>query len=144
MLIEPFIAGREITVGVLDLQGQSALAFPVIEIRTAPGQWYDFENRYLAAASEHLIPAPLPDALNAELKRIALGAHWSLGLRDLSRADFIVDEAGGISLLEINSLPGMTPTSLYSDGARAAGWAFDLLVEALVRSALRRGPSVLA
>lgn len=137
-LVEAFIVGSEITVGVLDLHGDSAIAFPVIEIRTAAGQWYDFGNRYQPGASEHLIPAPLPAAVNAQLQAIALDAHRALGLRDLSRADFIVTSDRQITLLEVNSLPGMTPTSLYPDGARAAGWSFAKLVDALCFSALRR------
>ena len=139
VIVEPFITGREITVGVLDLHGQSPSAFPVIEIRTAPGEWYDAVNRYQAGASEHIIPAPLPAAVNAELQRIAITAHRVLGLRDLSRADFIVSEEEEIFLLEVNSLPGMTPTSLYPDGARADGLEFPELLDALVGSALERG-----
>ena len=139
VLAEPFITGREITVGVLDLHGQPTSAFPVIEIRTAPGEWYDAVNRYQAGASEHIIPAPLPAPVNAELQRITITAHQALGLRDLSRADFIVSDDEGIHLLEVNSLPGMTPTSLYPDGARADGLAFPELLDALIRSAIRRG-----
>lgn len=139
VIAEPFITGREITVGVLDLHGQAPHAFPVIEIRTAPGEWYDAVNRYQAGASEHVIPAPLPATVNAELQRIAIAAHRALGLRDLSRADFIVSDDEGIHLLEVNSLPGMTPTSLYPDGARADGLEFPELLDALIRSAIRRG-----
>ncbi len=138
VIVEPFIPGREITVGVLDLHGQVPMAFPVIEIRTAPTQWYDSVNRYKAGASEHVIPAPLPDSVNAELQRIALAAHRVSGLRDLSRADFILDDHR-IWLLEVNSLPGMTPTSLYPDGARASGMNLPQLLDALIRSAIAHG-----
>ena len=139
VIVEPFITGKEITVGVLDLHGEAPSAFPVIEIRTAAGEWYDAVNRYKAGASEHLIPAALPDPVNAELQRIAIAAHQALGLRDLSRADFIVGDDQDIRLLEVNSLPGMTPTSLYPDGARAAGLEFPQLLDALTRSAIARG-----
>ena len=138
-LVEPFVAGREITVGVLDLHGQAPQAFPVIEIRTAQGEWYDYENRYKVGGSEHLIPAPLPASVNERLQRIALAAHRVLGLRDLSRADFIVGEDGRIWLLEVNTMPGMTPTSLYPDGAQAMGLPFPDLLEALAASAAARG-----
>lgn len=138
-LVEPFVAGREMTVGVLDLHGQAAEAFDVIEIRTAPGEWYDAVNRYKAGGSEHLIPARLPAAVAAQLQDIAVGAHRALGLRDLSRADFIVGDNDAITLLEVNSLPGMTPTSLYPDGARARGLDFPALLNALIGSAIRRG-----
>ena len=138
-LVEPFVTGREITVGVLDLHGEPPQAFPVIEIRTAPDEWYDTVNRYSADGSEHMLPAPLPEAVTRELQRIALDAHQALDLRDLSRADFLVDDRDAITLLEVNSMPGMTPTSLYPDGARAVGLEFPTLLDALVESAMRRG-----
>ncbi len=136
VLVEPYVEGKEITVGVLDLCGQDPVPFPVIEIRTAPDQWYDYVNRYKVGGSEHIIPAPLPEAVNTELQRIAVVAHQCLALRDLSRADFIVADDDQITLLEVNTLPGMTPTSLYPDGARAMGIEFPDLLDALVRSAI--------
>ncbi len=137
-LIEPYVLGREITVGVLDLDGQEAVALPVIEIRTASDQWYDYHNRYAEGGSEHIIPAPLADETNARLQQIALTAHQGLGLKDLSRADFIVTDNEDIVLLEVNTLPGMTPTSLFPDGARAIGISFPELMEKLIISALTR------
>ena len=139
VMVEPFAAGREITVGVLDIEGEQPTAWPAIEILTAAGEWYDYENRYTPGKSEHIVPAPLPETTRAELQRIAIAGHRALELRDLSRADFIVSDDGEIRLLEINTMPGMTPTSLYPDGARAAGYDFESLVDALVRSAFRRG-----
>ncbi|MDP6374479.1 MAG: D-alanine--D-alanine ligase [Pseudomonadales bacterium] len=141
VLVEPFIMGREITVGVFDPhdpEGRSLRAFPVIEICTAADQWYDFENRYKAGASEHLIPAPLDAQVNERLQEIAMRAHSALGLRDLSRADFLVTDSHEIFLLEVNTLPGMTPTSLYPDGAAALGMDFPTLMDRLVLSAVAR------
>ena len=138
VLVEPYILGREITVGVLDLDGESAIALPVIEIRTETDQWYDYHNRYTVGGSEHIIPAPLGDALNGSLQSIAIEAHAALSLRDLSRADFIVTDQDEIVLLEVNTLPGMTPTSLFPDGARAIGIEFESLTDKLIRSALAR------
>ena len=82
---------------------------------------------------------PLEDALNTRLQEIALIAHQRLGMRDLSRADFIVTDEDQIVLLEVNSLPGMTPTSLYPDGAAAMGMDLPILVDALVKSTYERG-----
>lgn len=138
VLVEPYVLGREITVGVLDLHDEAARPFPVIEIRTATDEWYDYKNRYAVGGSQHVIPAPMPDSLTTELQRIALRAHQFLGLRDLSRADFIVTDSDEIVLLEVNTLPGMTPTSLYPDGARAIGIEFEELMDQLVKSALAR------
>ena len=138
VLVESYILGLEITVGVLDLEGAVARALPVTEIRTASDEWYDYTNRYTQGKSEHIIPAPLDDALNAHLQNITLETHHSMDLEDLSRADFIVTDTGEIVLLEVNTLPGMTPTSLYPDGANAIGMDFPTLMDELVRSALRR------
>ena len=138
VMVEPFAAGREITVGVFDIEGEAPSAWPAIEILTPPDEWYDYENRYTPGKSEHIVPAPLPEETRVQLQEIAIAGHGALGLRDLSRADFIVTEDNDIWLLEINTMPGMTPTSLYPDGARAAGYDFGRLVDALVRSAFRR------
>lgn len=136
-LVEPYLAGKEITVGVLD-QGGELTPHPVIEIRTSANQWYDYENRYTAGQSEHIIPADLERPLQAELQVVAMQAHLALGLRDLSRADFIVTVGGQIALLEVNTLPGMTPTSLYPDGASKLGYSFPDLMNLLVHQALLR------
>ena len=139
VLVEPFVLGREVTVGVLDLHGETAVATPVIEIRTAVDEWYDYRNRYTPGKSEHVIPATVPRRVQDELQRISLAAHRALGLRDLSRADFLVTDSDEIVLLEVNTLPGMTPTSLFPDGAKAMGIDFPSLMDKLVRSAVARG-----
>ena len=136
-LVEPFIAGREMTVGVLQLENDYTV-HPVIEIRTPENQWYDFEHRYTPGHSEHIMPAQVSRELSNQLQQIALTAHRCLGLRDLSRADFIVTERDEVYLLEVNTLPGMTPTSLYPEGAAAIGYPFEALVNALVRNACKR------
>jgi D-alanine-D-alanine ligase len=139
VLVEPFVLGIEVTVGVLDLHGHSPRAFPTIEVRTPRGSWYDYTHRYTVGQSEHVIPAGVSAACQNRLQEIALAAHKALGCADLSRADFIVTDAEKIVLLEVNTLPGMTPTSLYPDGARALGLTFAELMDALVRSGLARG-----
>ena len=137
VLVEEFVEGAEITVGILD--NPEPFAFPVIDIRTPDDSWYDFEHRYTVGLSEHVIPAPLPEDVYAAVQDVAVRAHVTLGCRDLSRVDFLVEPGGRAVLLEVNTLPGMTPTSLYPDGARAAGIDFETLVAQLVRRALSRG-----
>ena len=139
VLVEPFVLGMEVTVGVLDLHGKTAQVFPTIEVQTPKGTWYDYTHRYTAGQSDHVIPARVGKKTQKRIQDIALAAHESLGCVDLSRADFIVTDAEDIVLLEVNTLPGMTPTSLYPDGARAIGLTFEALVDALVSSALERG-----
>ena len=138
LLIEPYVKGREITVGVFE-EGDAAHALPIIEIEVlTKGEWYDFTNRYKAGASKHLINPPMTESVAVQLKEIAVSAHNLLGCRDISRVDFILDEDEKIHLLEINTIPGMTPTSLYPDAARAAGMEFGELMERLVQNALNR------
>jgi D-alanine-D-alanine ligase len=134
VLVEERVDGAEITAGVLDVGSPQAL--PLIDIRTPPGTWYDYEHRYTAGLSEHVIPAPLPGAVYRQVQETAVAAHRLLGCRHLSRADFVVTAGGRAALLELNTMPGMTPTSLYPDAARHAGHSFDALVAALVRDAL--------
>src|SRR4051794_22114327 len=137
VLVEEFVSGAEITVGILE--SPEPWAFPVIDIRTPGDSWYDYEHRYAQGLSEHVIPAPLPPDIYASVQELSVRAHVTLGCRDLSRVDFVVEPTGRIALLEVNTLPGMTPTSLYPDGAQAAGIPFEQLVERLVRRALERG-----
>ncbi|MGI9321974.1 MAG: D-alanine--D-alanine ligase family protein [Pseudomonadales bacterium] len=136
LLVERRIDGREMTVGVLDTDTGSD-AFPVIEITTPGDSWYDFEHRYTKGLSEHLMPADLPDEQTKSLQQIAVAAHQALGCRDMSRADFIVKDKD-IYLLEVNTLPGMTPLSLYPDGARGYGLDFPALCKYLVERAASR------
>lgn len=136
VLVEEKIIGAEITAAILERDTIEAL--PVIEIRTPPGTWYDYEHRYTPGLSEHIIPAPLPQQQYQRVQEIAALAHQYLGCRDLSRADFVVPKQGEPVLLEVNTLPGMTPTSLFPDAAKTAGISFATLVSLLVEQAAAR------
>ncbi len=137
LLIEPFISGREITASVLEKAG-TPFALPIIEIKTKDEEWYDFKNRYTPGKSEHVVPAALDENIAGRIKEIALEAHKGLGLRDLSRSDFILADTGDVFLLETNTLPGFTKTSLYPDSARSYGMSFVDLVGHLIEAALAR------
>ena len=136
ILIEQRIEGKEITVAVLERNSVEAL--PVIEIRTPEGSWYDYEHRYTPGLSEHIIPAPLLGDVYKDVQRLAIKAHRVLNCRDFSRADFVVTDDGKPFILEVNTIPGMTPTSLYPDAARAAGISFGELVAHFVERAMER------
>ena len=133
MLVERFIPGRELTVAVM---GDRPLG--VTEI-LARGPWYDYEAKYAAGGSEHLCPAPVHPEAYDEACRIALAAHRLLGCRGVSRADFRYDdtegEPGKLYLLEVNTQPGMTSTSLVPELAAAQGISFVALVTWLVENA---------
>lgn len=139
-LCERLVEGRELTCGVLDSPSFGpARALPPTEIRPKAGAFYDFQSKYAQGGSDHLCPAPIDAALTARVQEIAIAAHRALGCRDLSRSDILLGSDGTIVLLEVNTLPGMTPVSLYPEAAKAAGVPMEDLVDGLVRGALQRG-----
>jgi D-alanine-D-alanine ligase len=142
-LVERFAAGREVTCGVLDTgDAEAAIALPPTEIRAPGDAFYTYEARYAPGRSQHFCPAPIGDARTRRVQEIALAAHRALGCRDLSRADFVVGDGGDddVTLLEINTLPGFTDTSLYPEAAGVAGIPMPELCHRLVSAAHRRGP----
>jgi D-alanine-D-alanine ligase len=126
VLVEPYIPGRELTVGVM---GERPLA--VTELRPRQG-FYDYTAKYTEGRTEHLVPAPLPPAVYEAALQSALTAHKVLGCRGVSRADFRYDDSkdnpSGLYLLEVNTQPGMTPLSLVPEQARYLGISFSELV----------------
>lgn len=133
LVIERFIEGTEITVAVLGNDETEAL--PVIKI-VPQGEFYDFESKYAPGGSQHICPAPLPDDVTATAQDYARRAHRALGCRGVSRSDFIIDADGTPWILETNTIPGMTATSLLPDAARAAGIEFPDLCTKLIEFAL--------
>ncbi len=144
-LCETFLHGREITCAVLELSEHGGFrALPVTEIFSKAASWYDFQSRYASGGSVHVCPADLAPDIAKRVQEMACAAHRALGCRDLCRADFVVDPDAGaraVTVLEVNTLPGMTPTSLYPEACLAAGIRFDALCDALVRNAQVRGRS---
>ena len=130
VILEEYIAGREIDVGVLD--GKS---LPSIEIIPKQG-FYDYRNKYQAGATVEICPTPIDPAIEAELGATALKVHNALGLSAYSRSDFMVNEKGEVYFLEINTLPGMTPTSLMPQEAAAAGIDYNALCQKIVDMAI--------
>jgi D-alanine-D-alanine ligase len=126
LLIEKMIAGREFSVGVLD-----GKALPVIEIIPHTG-FFDYANKY-QGTSDEVCPADLPADIAVRLQADALRAHRALRLGFYSRVDFLLDDEGRHYCLEANTLPGMTPESLFPKEAKAAGIAYDDLCEMLAR-----------
>ncbi len=130
ILIEKFIKGKEVQVGVL---GDRALG--AIEI-VPKDSFYSYKAKYEQGMSEHFFPARIPDAVYKRTLEAGLAAHRALGCRGYSRVDFIIDESGGPYILEVNTLPGMTATSLLPDIARGVGMSFPELVEEILKLAL--------
>lgn len=134
LLVERYIKGREIDVGVLDGE-----ALPPIEIRPKSG-FFDYKNKYQDGATEEICPIPdLPEGWDAALRDAAVRVYEALGLEVYARMDFIVDEAGTVWCLEANTLPGMTPASLLPKEARVAGIGYNDLVERILEVSLGKG-----
>jgi len=134
VMVESYVAGRELTVAVL---GDHALG--VTEIVTSG--WYDYDAKYKPGGSKHVIPAEIPAEVDAACRDYALRAHEALGCRGLSRSDFRWDDSRGLEgliLLETNTQPGMTPTSLAPEQAAHTGMDFPALCSWIVEEALCR------
>ncbi|MEN6326465.1 MAG: D-alanine--D-alanine ligase [Syntrophomonas sp.] len=132
VLIERFIAGTELTVAVIG--NDEPVVLPIIEI-TAQNEYYDYESKYTPGMSTHIIPARIPDSARELIEGIAKKAYQALECRGFSRIDFILDGNGNPYILENNTIPGMTATSLIPDAARAAGINFPELVDKFVKMA---------
>ncbi len=133
VMIERFVAGRELTCAVMGEE-----VFEVTEI-IANTAFYDYEAKYQQGGSRHILPAPIDEELKQEVQRITLAAHKALGCRGVTRADFRYDDTKGgkgeLILLEVNTQPGMTPTSLVPELANLAGYSYVELVSWMVEDA---------
>ncbi len=134
VMVEQFIPGRELTVGVL---GNEALAVGEI---IPSHEIFDYECKYTPGMSEEIFPADISAEVGAECQRLGLAAHRALKLQGYSRADFRLTGDGQLVCLEVNTLPGMTATSLMPQSAAAAGLGFPELCEAICLAALTRDP----
>jgi len=136
-LVEEYIPGRELTVAVM---GERALA--VTEISAAHGDFYDYEAKYADGGSHHVIPAPVHPGIYARALDVALAAHRALGCRGATRSDFRYDDTAGepgrLVLLEVNTQPGLTPTSLLPEQAAHLGMSFPQLCAWMVENAACR------
>jgi D-alanine-D-alanine ligase len=140
VLVERFAAGSEGTCGVLDLHGKESRALPPTEVRSGQDAFYTYQARYAPGRSEHLCPPPWDEAVVRRVQEVAVAAHRALGCRDLCRVDFVVGERPeDVVLLEVNTMPGFTDTSLYPEAAGVAGIPMPELCGALVASAKQRG-----
>lgn len=129
VLIERFVRGAEVTVAVIG--GADPNPLPVIQVAPKSGM-YDYASKYTPGATEYIIPPKLPASVVADCQALGLAAHRALGCCGMSRVDMIVGSSG-IELLEVNTIPGMTETSLLPKAARAAGIEFHELIDRIVR-----------
>jgi D-alanine-D-alanine ligase len=152
-IAEQFARGDEVTCGVLETgagDGEQTVALPPTTILAPNDPFYTYAARYAPGRSVHVCPSKLPPATLARVQEVAVAAHAALGCRDLSRVDFIVGalreqspaQELAVTLLEVNTLPGMTATSLYPEAAAVRGMPMPRLCDALVQRAHARGPTM--
>ncbi|HUA66573.1 MAG TPA: D-alanine--D-alanine ligase [Alphaproteobacteria bacterium] len=132
VLVEEKIVGRETTVGILDGQ-----PLPIVEVRPRTGN-YDYKNKYTSGATEYFCPADFDSAATKRIQAAAIGAFQAIGGRDYGRVDVMVRPDDSPVVLEVNTLPGMTETSLLPKAAAAAGLNYSQLCQRMVDLALRR------
>lgn len=131
-MVEKFVPGVEVTVGILENR-----ALPLVEI-VPKNEFYDFDAKYTPGHSEHLIPARISAAMTRKVKKLGLQAGQAMGCEDYYRVDFIVPKKGEPQILEVNTAPGMTATSLFPEEAKAVGIAFPKLLKTLVTMAMKK------
>lgn len=134
-IAEKYIKGRELSVPILDKDGVPS-ALPIVEI-VPKGQFYDYYHKYTDGATEEIVPAPLDKTLEERIKEIAVSAYKALGCRNFARVDFRLSEDNEPFVLEVNTIPGLTPLSLLPLSAKAAGISFPQLIDIIIQNALR-------
>lgn len=138
VLVQQFISGRELTCGVIEIGNRLKPLLP-IEIMAKGSDFYDYRAKYATGGSVHVIPpADFSSAMVKKVQRIALKVHQVIGAAGYSRADMILTPDGKLYVLEINTLPGMTATSLLPDSARVMGIKFSQLLDLIIASALKK------
>src|SRR5660397_215131 len=134
VMLEEFISGRELAVSIVGTQDPRVL--PIVEAVPKSGHdFYDFESRYTPGETEFNVPASLESAVAEEVERISLETYRALGCSGFGRVDIILDAADRPWILELNTIPGLTETSLMPAAAEAAGLPFEDLVEMVVATA---------
>ena len=139
-IVEQFIRGRELTVGVLDDRDRP-VALPVIEIEVDSDRTFDYEGKYLGAGTREICPALIPDELAREAQQTAVAAHVALGCEGYSRTDLVAAE-DGVYFLETNTLPGLTTSSLVPQELRVVGISFGEFLERQLQLAIARSQSL--
>lgn len=135
ILVEAFVKGKELTVPVMGKPG-SERALPVIEI-IPKNELYDYESKYAPGGSEHIVPARIDGDVARKIQEYAVLAHQALDCETYSRVDFLLEENGQPVILEVNTLPGMTPTSLFPDSAKSEGTTYEEMIEQFVQLSLK-------
>lgn len=135
LMAQKFIKGQEATCGVLEKNGQ-AMALPPTHILPNLGEFYDYKSKYSAGGSTHICPADFGDTMNQQIQNLAVMAHRALDCRGMSRTDIFVADDKKLYILETNTIPGMTPTSLFPEAAAKAGIDFSAMLDYIIKASL--------
>lgn len=136
VMLEPFVKGRDITIGVVQLNGELNVT-PILELRCPEDGWYTLTAKYTAGKTQFILPAEIPDDETSRLRQIALEAHKTLGCHGVSRTDLVYVSPGEAYILETNTSPGMTDLSDLPAQCATMGLGYDKLVEALLQTAVQ-------
>ena len=144
-IVEPMCPGADLTCGVLGeiadgLETPRALPPILIKPKLHDGEFFDYESKYQNGGADEICPAPIDPEITAAAREYALAAHQALGLSGYSRTDFILAPDGKLNVLEINTLPGMTPNSLIPKAAKAAGLSFEGVLRRLIELGMKARP----
>jgi len=137
LMVQKFIKGQEGTCGVVEKNGQM-IPLPPTHIKPNLGSFYDYKSKYKAGGSTHICPADFSQEINERMQVLAQMAHKALRCVGMSRTDMFVEDNGNIWIIETNTIPGMTATSLFPESAKAAGISFPKLLDMVVTSGLKR------
>ncbi len=138
LIIQPFIDGREVTCGVLDHGvARSAYSLPVTEIKPKLSHFFNYDSKYQVGGAEEVTPAEMSDAWLHEIEKISRRTHMLLGCRGLSRVDLIISQEGKVYVLEVNTIPGLTETSLLPQEAEEKGISFSELIDRVIQAGLK-------
>lgn len=135
LMAQKFIKGREATCGVLEKDGE-IMTLPPTHILPQLGQFYDYKSKYKTGGSTHICPADFGANINAQIQKLALLAHKALGCRGISRTDIFVGDDKNLYIIETNTIPGMTPTSLFPEAAAKAGISFRKMLDYIIQASI--------
>lgn len=137
LLAQKFIKGQEATCGVLEKKGEP-FALPPTHILPQVGKFYDYKSKYSAGGSKHICPADFSEDVNKQMQDLALTAHKALGCKGMSRSDFFLGDDGRVYIIETNTIPGMTGTSLFPEAAGKAGISFPKMLDLIITAAFQK------
>lgn len=133
MMVQKFIKGAEATCGILEEDG-NIFPLPPTHIKANLGEFYDYNSKYKPGGSTHICPADFPPEVNKEMQTMAMKAHKALGCAGMSRTDIFYGDDGKLWVIETNTIPGMTPTSLFPEAAGKAGIPFPEMLDLIIKA----------